>query len=154
MRMNSCTVAWPIILWRGRPPLLTFSHRPQNLHNIWDFGEIVRAEGVEGQQSELLSSMLTRMHTGEWANETTAAGWGHVMDPKVWVQEGLDVAVASAYRWPNGTALPMYKPSGGYYQRVTLDDSYMAYMSAGGVIEYQMCKAAYRTALHLNSIFQ
>ena len=59
----------------------------------------------------------------------------------------LDVAVASAYRWPNGTALPMYKPSGGYYQRVTLDDSYMAYMSAGGVIEYQMCKAAYRTAL-------
>merc|ERR1719253_2280896 len=35
-----------------------------NLHNIWDFGEIVRAEGVEGHQSHLISSMLSRMQSG------------------------------------------------------------------------------------------
>ena len=124
-----------------------------NLHNIWDFGEIIRAEGVEGQQSALTTSMLARMHSGEWANETKASGWGRVMDPRVWVQEGLDVATEAAYRFPNGTSLPMYHPSGGTYHRVTLDDSYMAYMSPGGVIEKQMCKAAYRTAMHLNKIF-
>jgi len=124
-----------------------------NLHNIWDFGEIIRAEGVEGHHTALLSSMLTRMRTGSWANETTASGWGRIMDPKVWVQEGLDVATASAYRFPNGTALPMYHPGGGYYHRVTLDDSYMDYMAPGGVIETQMAKAAYRTAMHLNNLF-
>jgi len=37
--------------------------------------------------------------------------------------------------------------------RVTLDDSYMEYMSPGGVIELQLCKAAYRTAMHLNKLF-
>ena len=39
------------------------------------------------------------------------------------------------------------------FGRVILDDSYMAYMAAGGVIEKQLSKAAYRTAMHLNKIF-
>lgn len=122
-----------------------------NLHNVWDFGMIVRAEGTEGHQDALLESMLTRMHTGEWKNETTISGWGSVMDPKRWVQEGLDLATAVAYRFPNGTSLPMYR-MGTKYSTVTLDDSYMAYMAPGGPVETQLAKAGYRLAMLLNKI--
>ena len=63
--------------------------------------------------------MLARMQSGAWSNDTTASGWGRVMDPKIWVQEGLDVATDAAYRWPNGTSLPMYH-SGSEYDRCEL----------------------------------
>merc|ERR1711998_275209 len=112
---------------------------------------IVRREGVEGQRDALRNSILARIRSGKWQND--AEKWARSTDPKDWVQESLDAATAFAYRFPNGTTVPMYHKNQPYPAVVLPDEYYLNYMAPAGIVEKQLAIAAVRLAHLLNTAF-
>ena len=66
-----------------------------NLHNVWDFGLIVNAEGTEGHRFRLVKGIAAMVGgAGHWARNATV--WGSVVNPKLWVQVRLWMEIG---RW-------------------------------------------------------
>lgn len=120
-----------------------------NLHNVWDFGLIVNAEGVEGNYAPLVADIGTQLQSGPWKAE--APTWADNSDPKAWVQESLNTATRFAYDFANGTAI---RRTHGRQDHVVLGSALEKYMARGGVIEEQMARAGVRLAALLNTVWE
>jgi len=118
-----------------------------NLHNVWDFGLIVNHEGHEGNRAPMVKG-IQKMLSSDWKSKS--AEWTAQMDPKVWVQEALDMATQFAYRFPNGTAI---HHSHGKHDEVHLQPALQPYIQEGGIIDRQLATGGVRLAAVLNDIF-
>lgn len=115
-----------------------------NLHNVWDFGLIVNKEGIEGERFGLIKD-IENLLANKWKDNSTQ--WKMLTDPNSWVQDSLNQAIQYAYRYPNGTLIPLQQKEELYLGN-TLD----SYMSTGGIIEEQLAKGAVRLATLLRKI--
>ena len=121
-----------------------YTYWPNNLHAVWDSGMILNKKNFLGSRNELQREIKSLMES-KWNDEMHK--WDEIIDPNKWIQDSFDQAITKAYRFPNGTQIPMREEpvplTGSYYDK---------YMCTGCLVELQLAKGAARLANLLNNI--